>query len=117
MKTTQKYVCRVELVETVQKIADERLTAKQKAIMKYVSVMVDEIAITKLVRRLMKMLACSETAVWNNVNQLRRIGVLEYGNVHTKGMPVRVTEVGRIVCENVMEVHENGIIQKNRTST
>jgi Fe2+ or Zn2+ uptake regulation protein len=87
----------------VQLLAQERLTSKQREIVKYVSIMVDEISVTRLVKRLVRILDCSETTVWNNIKPLKRIGILSYGNSKYKGIPVMMTEIGEIVCEKLME--------------
>lgn len=57
---------------------DERLTKKQKFILEFVRTHEVE-NITKLVRMVSRELDCSESCVWNNVNSLKKCGLVVNG--------------------------------------
>ncbi len=52
-----------------------------------------------LVSRLSKELDCSQSAVWNNLRQLKRAGLIECGSLQNKGLPVKLNEAGEIVSK------------------
>ncbi|MBI2112209.1 hypothetical protein HYT52_01605 [Candidatus Woesearchaeota archaeon] len=93
----------VELVKTLQLLAEERLTAKQKKILEYVSVMSDSVTVTSLVHTLTDVLRCSQSAVWNNLRPLKKAGILSYGDANRKGIPVKMTQIGRVICIHLVE--------------
>ena len=78
---------------------DERLTKKQKFILEFVKNHKVG-SITRLVKIISKDLGCSESCVWNNVNSLKKCGLIDNG----KG-PVRVSEIFEYFEE---EVSANG---------
>lgn len=87
----------VELVNTLQLLAQERLTAKQKKILEYVSTLSDPVTVTKLVHTLTDVLHCSPSAVWNNLRPLKKARILEYGDVRRKGLAVEITQIGKLL--------------------
>jgi len=95
-----------DLLILLKLLAQERLTAKQKAILQYLCTSQEELPVTRLVLKLKQELHCSETAVWNNLTQLKRIGILRYGDVQTKGLLVKVTDNGKLICKNVQDDKE-----------
>ncbi len=96
-------VSHTELLTLLKLLVQERLTAKQKAILQYLCVSQEELPVTRLVVKLKQELHCSETALWNNLTQLKRMGILKYGDAQTKGLQVKVTERGKLVCKNVLD--------------
>ena len=85
----------------IQHFARERLTAKQKAIISFIITHKSSDPVTRVVQQLKKILGCSETAVWNNVAQLKRIGVVSYGDQQTKGQPLRTTPFGKLISKGL----------------
>ncbi len=82
--------------------ARERLTRKQKQILH----VLDEwqaLNATQLSRVLSKKLGCSQTAVWNNINSLKRAGLISCGTVKDKGKAVALTDAGGIIIKGGIE--------------
>ena len=90
-----------EVIELLHTLARERLTAKQKGIIRYLDRSHQDIPATRLVRDLIGPLACSEATVWNNLNQLKRIGILSSGDIRTKGQPVKITVLGKLISHGL----------------
>jgi len=66
----------------------------------------EEISVSRLVRILEKNLSCSQTALWSNLRQLKRVGILNYGDAKTKGTPVVLTKVGKMISKYLEEKNE-----------
>jgi len=81
------------------KLADERLTKKQKIILLKIN---GEKTLTKLVWELSKEIKCSKSGLWKNVNSLIRAGLL----TQTVRVPARLTREGLIV-KKYLEVKNN----------
>lgn len=96
-----------DLLTTLELFCKERLTHKQKKIIEYSSISLEQIAVTKLVHHLAELLRCSRSAVWNNLRQLKRIGLLQFGDVTTKGAIVRLSPLGKLLAEK-MQNDKNG---------
>jgi Mn-dependent DtxR family transcriptional regulator len=81
-------------------LAKERLNYKQKEILKYLS---SEAArfktTTSIVKDLAKILNCSESALFNNVNSLKRSGLVE----NELGKPLKLTKIGKLILKEVMK--------------
>ena len=92
---------RDQLIEVVKQLAEERITAKQKKILCYIAYSQQHIPITPLVHKLVAYLSCSETAVWNNINQLKRIGIISYGDAQSKGRPVVLGSIGKMLARQL----------------
>lgn len=99
-------VSHTELLTMLKLLVQERLTAKQKAILQYLCISQEELPVTRLVVKLKQELHCSETALWNNLTQLKRMGILKYGDAQTKGLQVKVTEQGKLICRNIQNDKE-----------
>ena len=72
-------ICNSEILECLEKILEERLTKKQKFILDFVKNHKIE-TVTKLVKIISNELKCSESCVWNNINSLKRCGLLVNGS-------------------------------------
>jgi len=77
------------------KFAYERLTAKQKLILKRLPA--EKATSSSLAAALSKELGCSRSCIFNNLNQLRRCGLVDGEN----GSPLRLTDAGRLVSEKM----------------
>lgn len=80
-------------------LAKEKLTQKQKRILVYLIQKNedDTTNVTALVSRLSRELNCTQTTVWNNLDPLKRIGLVDYGSLKKRGLPVRLTGTGMLV--------------------
>jgi len=76
----------------LKKVLDERLTKKQKFIIDFLKVNKTD-NITRFVKILARELDCSESCVWNNVNSLKRCGLI----VNGENRPVKLSEVSKVV--------------------
>ncbi len=92
-----------ELITAVQIISKERLTTKQKIILREINHLQQEMTVTTFVVHSAELLHCSKTAVWNNVRQLNAIGLIRYGGANTKGIPLTITSLGKIICKGLEE--------------
>ncbi len=77
------------------RIADERLTTKQKLILK--RLLTAKATSSCLARTLSKELGCSRTCIFNNLNQLKRCGLVKGKN----GCPLRLTGSGLFVSKKL----------------
>lgn len=89
-----------QLKDALLAIAQERLTQKQKLILNYLKNSYDKTNVTKLVPRLAKELNCSESAIWNNLNSLKKSLLICYGSLQNKGADVILTPVGKLISQN-----------------
>ncbi len=87
----------LSLAKCLELVLNERLTKKQKYILGYVYTHGKVNSITSLVKSVSSELKCSESAVWNNVNSLKRCGL-----IHTN----ECVKLGRHV-ESLMEEMKN----------
>jgi len=79
-------------------LAKERLTSKQKKIL--VHLLSSEAQnVTRLVAELSSKLECSDSAVWNNLNSLKRSMLITFGDRNSKGAPVELTGECRRIAE------------------
>ncbi len=92
-----------KLFLTLLKFAQERLTAKQKAILNilvYNPVLAKK-PVTQVVGILNKELNSSLSTIWLNLNQLKRIQLVDYGSFKSKGRPIKLTEIGKFLARNL----------------
>ncbi len=87
-------------IEVLCKLAMERLTSRQKIIIKEVR---SNESLSSLVVRISRLTGCSKTAVWNNINGLKRAGLIEARSLSL---------YGRIVRENIEAVDNNNKLKK-----
>ena len=73
-------ISKSELNEILQKILNERLTKKQKAILEHLTYNKYESA-TRAVKNLSKLLNCSESCIWDNLNSLKRCGLISNSRI------------------------------------
>ena len=65
----------LSLAKCLELVLNERLTKKQKHIISYLRQNENETA-TQLVKAISSELKCSKSAVWNNLNSLKRSGII-----------------------------------------
>jgi hypothetical protein len=56
---------------------------------------------TNLILRVRDELQCSSSALWNNLRQLKRIGIVDFGDIESKGKKVVLTHFGKLLCDGV----------------
>lgn len=83
-----------ELYKTLIAIAKTRLTAKQKKILDYLIKSSIKCNATQLVSSLSYNLKCSKSAVWNNLNSLKRSRIIYYGSIENRGIAVELSIIG-----------------------
>ena len=99
--------------EALQIFSRERLTSKQKRILQLISKQhtiqnavqhkISMLSVTPMALELVHTLNCSQTAVWNNLRQLKKIGIISYGDQRNKGIPVVITTLGKIIINGLEE--------------
>ncbi len=92
-----------ELKEVLIKLVKARLTRKQKELLIYLAEPPPRTNVTRLVPILVGHLLCAPSTVWSNLNVLRSVGLVEFGDIGTKGKPIRLTGLGRFVTEQLVE--------------
>lgn len=90
-----------QIVLTLLRLAQERLTSKQIRILLILRGKITPQPVTRLVAVLSQALNCSASAVWLNMNQLKRIQLVDYGSSSNKGKPIRLTKVGRWLSQQL----------------
>ena len=93
-----------ELREALFKLVKARLTRKQKELLLYLVEQPIRTNVTRLVPILVGHLLCAPSTVWSNLNTLRAVGLVEFGDAGTKGKPIQLTKLGRLVSDQLREV-------------
>ena len=78
-------------------VSVRRLTEKQKMMLQIVSEVQGETLYTTLIEKVSDELEIPKSTVRWNLKGLRDVGLIEAGNRENKGIPVRLTETGRIM--------------------
>jgi len=66
-----------------------------------VLIRLEDINVTKLVCNLSNEIKCSKSTLWNNLRALKRSELIIYSSVKNKGLPVKLTEIGKIVSKEL----------------
>lgn len=90
-----------EAVETLLAVGRERLTAKQKNILKFLSSQGTADNVTNMVGILAQKMCCSKSAVWNNLKSLKRARLISFGCMKKRGDPVTLTKAGIMIANNL----------------
>ncbi|HLD04936.1 MAG TPA: hypothetical protein VJG90_04415 [Candidatus Nanoarchaeia archaeon] len=90
-----------ELKEALIKLVKARLTRKQKDVLIYLAEESPKTNVTRLVPILVGHLLCAPSTVWSNLNVLRTVGLVEFGDIGTKGKPIQLTVLGRLVAQEL----------------
>jgi Fe2+ or Zn2+ uptake regulation protein len=91
-----------EVLVTLVELGRERLTKKQKKILKFLIAERTKASVTRLVPIMSEKLECSQSAVWNNLLSLKKSHLVDFGSMENRGRPVRLTESGLILARNLM---------------
>jgi hypothetical protein len=87
-----------DLVSFTAKLINRSLKDKQREILYYISLDENRLKTsTRLVMELSMVLHCSQSALWNNFNLLKSLGLINMNN----GYPVKITDMGRFVLDVV----------------
>ena len=84
-------------------LSKERLNQKQKKILFHLNKTEEKSNVTNLVCKLSTELNCSKSALWNNLKSLKKLGLLDYSSLSNKGLPVKLTKVGRLIAKTLQE--------------
>ncbi|PIN88444.1 hypothetical protein COU61_04905 [Candidatus Pacearchaeota archaeon CG10_big_fil_rev_8_21_14_0_10_35_13] len=101
-KFTDLCSCRSE--EIIIKISKERLTNKQKTVLRMINGLQEQEIITnatKFSEKTTRILECSESTIWSCLKTLRNCELLEYSSKDNKGIPLRLTKIGMKVAEEL----------------
>jgi Fe2+ or Zn2+ uptake regulation protein len=90
-----------ELIFLLGKLAKIRLTSKQKSILNDLQSLEEKIPVTQFVLNISQSLECSKTTIWNNLKQLKEIGLINYGNSKNKGSPITLTKGGKLILKEL----------------
>ena len=94
-----------ELERSVNALALTRLTEKQQSILKWLCRNNEEDTVyTRLVEAVSREFKMPESTARWNLKILREVALLEAGDRNNKGIPVRITEAGRIALEEQLRV-------------
>ncbi len=92
-----------QLILLVKNLARERLTMKQKKILRYMANSSKRISITQMVLQLSTHFLCSQAAIWVNIRQLKKIGLIQCGDPKNRGLPVLLSKTGRMISEGLSD--------------
>tara|TARA_Y100000310_G_C20702969_1_gene831801 strand:- start:2534 stop:2827 length:294 start_codon:yes stop_codon:yes gene_type:complete len=92
-----------EVSDILLNFAKVRLTKKQKELLSILrsSSIIKKRHITQMVQILTTLTNSSSSTIWFNMNQLRAIGLVEFGKEKTKGKPLELTKIGKWVAKHV----------------
>ena len=94
-----------ELERSVSALASLRLTEKQHRILRWLSENNEkETVYTRMVDEISRQFNMPESTARWNLRILRETALLEAGDKRNKGIPVRLTEAGRIALEDLLSV-------------
>ena len=94
--------------DAIVALARERLTGKQKQMLKFVSGLQETVTVTRLVGMLRENIGCSSSSIWLNLWILRKCGLLDFGSSEKKNIAVRLSETGSIVAAGLSKEARNG---------
>ncbi|GEM_PF-1015604 len=89
------------LEQALVKFAMSELTDLQKTLLKKVRENEGKKTLTALTRELSKRYGIPESTVKWNLRKLRDMGLIIAGNAESKGTPVSLTEIGRLVVRHL----------------
>ncbi len=85
-----------EFMLLTRKLVERSLKNKQREILYYISLDENRLKTsTRLVLELSMVLQCSQSALWNNFNCLKDLGLIHINN----GRPVKITGMGKFVLD------------------
>ena len=94
-----------ELEKSVNALTLTRLTEKQQSILKWLCRNNEKDTVyTRLVEAVSREFNIPESTARWNMKILREVALLEAGDRNNKGIPVRITEAGRIALEEQLRV-------------
>ena len=105
LKEDSGVVCVNEVIDIAVRMSDKCLNEKRLKILDLIADCEEPMTITTAVDLIAEIIECPKSTVWTNVNFLKEVGLLKNG----RGLPVRVTSMGRIILERKLEDNGNGI--------
>jgi len=94
-----------ELERSINALALIRLTEKQQSILKWLCGNSEQNTVyTRMIEAVSKEFKIPESTARWNLKVLREVALLEAGDRNNKGIPVRLTEAGRIALEQQLGV-------------
>lgn len=81
------------LLEFFSRVVRRVVRDKQKVLLLSMTREGNGVTVTAMVRELSRQLSCSRSALWNNINELKGLNLIECGN----GRPVKLTPLGVLV--------------------
>ena len=102
-----------DLLKTLIKLVDKRLTKKQKLVLKKIVTTKKNTTMTSLSDRLSEELNISKTTARIILQTLRDVGIISCGRATNKGEPVRLTEIGSVIIDGLEKAaNENKELKK-----
>lgn len=105
LKEESGVVCVNEVIDIAVRMSDKCLTEKRFKILNLIAGCEEPMTITTAVDMISEIIGCPKSTVWMNVNFLKDLGLIKNG----RGLPVRITPMGRVILERRME--EGGAIE------
>ena len=87
------------MTQTIQALSEKKLTSKQRAILRFISQISGDLLYTNIIDYLSHEMKLPKSTVRWNMKGLRDNGLIQAGDQENKGVPVRLTEVGRIMID------------------
>jgi len=87
------------MTQTIQTLSIKKLTSKQRAILRFISNIRGDLLYTNIIDYLSNEMKLPKSTVRWNMKGLRDTGLIQAGDQDNKGVPVRLTEIGRIMTD------------------
>jgi len=90
----------MDILGTLKRLAGNRLTQKQKLVLRRIADLDSELTMSALIRQIAQEEQMGESTARVVIQALRDIGLIECGTEKNKGVPVCLTPIGQILVRN-----------------
>jgi len=89
----------MDILGTLRRLAGNRLTQKQKLILRRIAELDSKLTMSALIRQIAQEENMGESTARVVIQALRDIGLIECGTEANKGVPVRLTPIGEVLVQ------------------
>ena len=89
----------MDILGTLKRLAGNRLTQKQKLVMRRIAELDSELTMSALIRQIAQEESMGESTARVVIQALRDIGLIACGTENNKGVPVRLTPIGEVLVQ------------------
>ncbi len=88
---------KTELLDCISKLVKERLSASQKSLLLEIYSLDEGVSATRFVALKYERGGLSKSALWERLNSLKRMGLVDFGSRQLRGRTLKLTGVGRLL--------------------